>query len=200
MNRVIGTLRLFLAATGEGRQARSPLAVHEREAVGPCRAASSLPPRRLLPAAPARHAPGPPAAKVGLRLRPGQKGTSQLLALYGDRLVCVRYRYDPERKKRLKTAEILVAERDWEPPPARFAPAEIVGVRVALDEMAIRDREAGGWEVERGTKSLATALRLRGQARSRQAHRRWPGIQYWMPGGERRASTGRCLALLSNRS
>jgi hypothetical protein len=64
----------------------------------------------------------------------------------------VRYRYDPERKKRLKTAEILVAERDWEPPPARFAPAEIVGVRVALDEVAIRDRvkRAGGrWNAER---------------------------------------------------
>jgi hypothetical protein len=64
----------------------------------------------------------------------------------------VRYRYDVERKKRLKTAEILVAERDWEPPPPRFAPEHIVEVRVALAETAIRDRvkRAGGtWNPDR---------------------------------------------------
>ena len=47
-----------------------------------------------------------------LHLKPGQKGTKQLLAQYGDRLVCVRYRYDAQRKKRFKTVELSVAERD----------------------------------------------------------------------------------------
>jgi len=42
------------------------------------------------------------AAPVRLHLKPGQKGTKQLLAQYGDRLICVRYRYDVQRKKRLK--------------------------------------------------------------------------------------------------
>ena len=55
-----------------------------------------------------------------LHLKPGQKGTKQLLAQYGDRLVCVRYRYDAQRKKRFKTVELIVAERDWEPPPPRL--------------------------------------------------------------------------------
>ena len=55
------------------------------------------------------------AAPVRLHLKPGQKGTKQLLAQYGDRLICVRYRYDVQRKKRLKTVELLVAERDWQP-------------------------------------------------------------------------------------
>jgi hypothetical protein len=32
--------------------------------------------------------------RTRLHLKPGQKGTKQLLAQYGDRLVCVRYRYD----------------------------------------------------------------------------------------------------------
>ena len=54
-----------------------------------------------------------------LHLKPGQKGPKQLLAQYGDRLVCVRYRYDAQRKKRLKTVELLVAERDWTPPRPR---------------------------------------------------------------------------------
>jgi hypothetical protein len=67
-----------------------------------------------------------------LRLKPGQKGTNRLLAQYGDRLICVRYRYDAQRKKRFKTVELLVAERDWEPPRRPFAPDQIVGMRVAL--------------------------------------------------------------------
>ena len=42
-----------------------------------------------------------------LHLEPGQKSTKQLLAQYGDHLVCVRYRYDAQRKKRFKTVEFI---------------------------------------------------------------------------------------------
>ena len=89
---------------------------------------------------------------VRLHLKPGQKGTKQLLAQYGDRLICVRYRYDAQRKKRFKTVEILVAERDWEPPRPRFADDQIVALRVAFVDVAIRDRvkQAGGtWNPQR---------------------------------------------------
>ena len=81
-----------------------------------------------------------------LHLKPGQKGTKQLLAQYGDRLVCVRYRYDTQRKKRFKTVEIIVAERDWDPPAPRFTVDTIVGVRVGFAEADMRDRvkQAGG--------------------------------------------------------
>ena len=71
---------------------------------------------------------------------------------YGDRLICVRYRYDAQRKKRFKTVELLVAERDWEPPRPPIAPDQIVGLRVAFAEVAVRDRvkQAGGtWNPER---------------------------------------------------
>jgi hypothetical protein len=71
---------------------------------------------------------------------------------YGDRLICVRYRYDAQRKKRLKTVEILVAERDWEPPRPRFAHDQIVGFRVAFADVPVRDqvKQAGGtWNPER---------------------------------------------------
>ena len=47
--------------------------------------------------------------------RPGHKGTESLVQQYGDKLVCVRYRYDASSCKRYKTAEIIVAESDWEP-------------------------------------------------------------------------------------
>jgi hypothetical protein len=45
--------------------------------------------------------------------RPGEKGTQDLVKKYGERLVCIRYRYDPVRKKRLKTVELIIAARDW---------------------------------------------------------------------------------------
>ena len=81
-----------------------------------------------------------------LHLKPGQKGTKQLLAQYGDRLVCVRYRYDTQRKKRFKTVELIVVERDWDPPAPRFADAAIVGVRVGVAEVKLRQqvKQAGG--------------------------------------------------------
>jgi hypothetical protein len=87
-----------------------------------------------------------------LHLKPGQKGTKQLLTPYGDRLVCVRYRYDAQRKKRFKTVELIVAEREWEPPPPRFAADAIVGVRVGFAEVEIREqvKQAGGkWDRSR---------------------------------------------------
>lgn len=40
--------------------------------------------------------------------RPGQRGTQKLVTRYGDRLVCVRYRYDAAAGKRYKTVEIIL--------------------------------------------------------------------------------------------
>lgn len=53
--------------------------------------------------------------RTRLKLKPGQRGTKKLLNQYGEQLVCVRYRYDAERKKRFKTVELIVDEIDWEP-------------------------------------------------------------------------------------
>lgn len=98
---------------------------------------------------PRQHVRAAVSAPVGLHLKPGQKGTRHLVQQYGDRLVCVRYRYDAKRKKRIKTVELVVAESDWEP---RFAPDEIVALRVAYTDVATRTRvkQAGGvWNADR---------------------------------------------------
>ena len=50
-------------------------------------------------------------------LRPGQKGTHRLVQKYGERLVCVRYRYDYPNKTRYKTVELIIDAQPWEPPP-----------------------------------------------------------------------------------
>ncbi len=94
--------------------------------------------------------------KTRSTLKRGQRGTLKLAQHYGDQLLYVRYRYDPVRKKRLKTVELIIEETDWEP-AEQFAPDQIVGVQVAMEETALQKaiRKAGGvwnrrrkvWEV-----------------------------------------------------
>ena len=98
-----------------------------------------------------------------LTLAPGQNGTKKLLATYGDRLVCVRYRYDAEKKVRHKTVELIVETSPWKPNPRapRVSVTDMVGVRIDFTETALRERikQAGGiwrprqrlWEVDRKT-------------------------------------------------
>jgi hypothetical protein len=50
-----------------------------------------------------------------LNLKPGQKGTNKLVDKYGKSLLYVRFRYDESRGVRLKTVEIVVEEKPWQP-------------------------------------------------------------------------------------
>jgi hypothetical protein len=93
--------------------------------------------------------------RTRLTLTPGQNGTRRLVAEYGDRLVCVRYRYDEKTQRRLKTVELVVEETSWMPPGALFL------IRIHYDEVDLRTRvkAAGGvwepalklWKVDRDT-------------------------------------------------
>ena len=67
-------------------------------------------------------------------IHPGQKGTKRLLAVYGDALVCVRYRYDEASRTRIKTVELVVEEISWEPPAHKFTDSDIVPVRIGFAE------------------------------------------------------------------
>jgi hypothetical protein len=84
--------------------------------------------------------------RTRLKLNPGQRGTKKLVSQYGDRLVCVRYRYDAQQKKRFKTVELIVDEIDWEPKARRLAGDTLVRIRVALPEVEVRRqvKDAGG--------------------------------------------------------
>ena len=85
--------------------------------------------------------------RTRLKLKPGQDGTKKLLAQYGEQLVCVRYRYDDEKRKRYKTVELIVDEAPWE--PKKIKGDELVGVRVEYGEkdLGIRVKQAGGvWD------------------------------------------------------
>jgi hypothetical protein len=90
--------------------------------------------------------------RTGTTLQPGRRGTRKLTAQYGAALLCVRYRYDAERRRRLKTVELIVDEAPWTPPPPRS-----VQVAVAYQETELRNRvkAAGGtWNPDKRTWEL----------------------------------------------
>jgi hypothetical protein len=103
-------------------------------------------------------------------LQPGQRGTKKLLAQYGDQLICVRYRYDETRQRRLKTVELLVEEAPWCPGRAARKGTLMVGVRVGVQEVPLQRQVklAGGrwnptrrvWELRRD-RALKLGLRDR---------------------------------------
>ena len=83
---------------------------------------------------------------------PGQRGAKKLLTQYGDRLVCVRYRYDEQRQKRLKTVELIVEEEPWTPLEAPPPADVLVPIRIALSEVTLRQqvKQLGGrWDPQR---------------------------------------------------
>jgi hypothetical protein len=84
--------------------------------------------------------------KARLTLKPGQRGTKKLVDEYGDRLLYVRYRYDPTRKRRFKTVEVIVEEIPWAPGLGRISRKMIVGVNVMTRERVLRQqvKQAGG--------------------------------------------------------
>ncbi len=94
------------------------------------------------------------------KLRPGQPGTKKLLARYGDRLFCVRYRYDEATRKRIKTVELIVDEGDWLPPPPRVDDHRWVYLRIEPSERNLQRRANAAGGVEDVDRNL-WKLRLR---------------------------------------
>jgi hypothetical protein len=113
------------------------------------------------------------------------------LTRYGDRLVCVRYRYDAGAGMRYKTVELIIEQARWTPPPPHphaqepklrvddFEEAEPplppkpaeVGVKVFFRENDLRNRvKAAGGRWSKAEK-LDDALRNRGGTRTRTPHR-----------------------------
>jgi len=99
----------------------------------------------VIPDAPVRTAPA--ACRVGTRMKPGQRGTRKLLRDFGDRLVCVRYRYDENGRRRLTTIELVVAEAPWTPISSRLVHLDVRPWEISVREAV---KKAGGrWDPER---------------------------------------------------
>jgi len=79
------------------------------------------------------------------KILPGRPGSKKQLREYGDRLICVRYRYDSETGVKTKTVEILIDKQAW-------APNKRVGLRIDFEEKYLRKlaKCAGGkWDPEK---------------------------------------------------
>ena len=72
--------------------------------------------------------------KTRLTLAPRANGTKKLVERHSERLVCVRYRYDTERRKRIKTVELVEEETEWVPP------AVLCLVQIDRQETALREK------------------------------------------------------------
>jgi hypothetical protein len=77
-----------------------------------------------------------------LTRRPGQAGTKKFLDRYGNRLVCVRYRYDTENNCRHKTVELIVETIPWQSRGrrSRRRDEEMIAVRIGYTETDLRER------------------------------------------------------------
>ena len=85
--------------------------------------------------------------KTYAHLKPGQRGALRLVEIYGEKLLCVRYRYDEKRGVKLKTVEIIVDEKPLRHP--RYNDDDIVPISVAFDETELREllkRIRARWE------------------------------------------------------
>ena len=70
-------------------------------------------------------------------LNPDAKGTKKLVNIYGDKLVYVRYRHDYNRKRKLKTVEIIVDDAPLNPKPSKIPMNKIMNLSVAYGEVHI---------------------------------------------------------------
>lgn len=85
-------------------------------------------------------------------LHSGKPGTSKWVKKYGDALLCVRYKYDLQNKRKLKTVELIIEDEPWDMDKNRNPGNKIVGIKVAYGEIEIRKlvRCAGGrWNKEK---------------------------------------------------
>lgn len=121
--------------------------------------------------------------RTRLTLQPHQDGAKQLRDQYGERLVCVRYRYDEKKKQRWKIVELIIEKSEWKPPPPKRREDAMVAIQVAAQEREIRQqvKAAGGkwnpkdvvWELSYGkvmTLGLMDRIVSRGDGWEKESH------------------------------
>jgi len=91
------------------------------------------------------------------KIHPCQPGSKKYLEEYGNRFVCIRYRYDTESGKRTKTIELLLDQDAFQQKRAWIPKNKIMLVRVEYGEIEVArlvksaggrwNREKRGWEL-----------------------------------------------------
>jgi hypothetical protein len=82
-------------------------------------------------------------------LKPGQPGTKKCTEKFGDSLICVRYKIDKIHNRRLKTAEIIIDEKQLIFRRKRIPANKLVPLKVDYNNTYLRKlvKYAGGkWD------------------------------------------------------
>lgn len=88
-------------------------------------------------------------------LKPGQDGTKYYQNKFGERLICVRYRRDKNKKLRYTTVELIMDEgpiRPYPVPDSELYPNKLVWIKVFYTEVDYQNRikQIGGtWDNDR---------------------------------------------------
>jgi len=84
--------------------------------------------------------------KAQRTLLPGDPGAKNMTDKYGDRLICVRYRFDPSTSRKFKTVELIEEEIRREKHSGRIPVNKILEIRVHVTEYRLRQtvKAAGG--------------------------------------------------------
>jgi len=103
-------------------------------------------------------------------LYPAQAGSKKWLKKYGERLVCVRYKYDPDLGRRMITVELVEEETSWQRNQNYTPKNKIVNLRIDYGEVDLAmkvksygakwDRSKKVWKISYGA---VQALRLEGR-------------------------------------
>ena len=84
--------------------------------------------------------------KAQRTLLPGDLGAKNMTDKYGDRLICVRYRFDPSTSRKFKTVELIEEEIRGEKHAGRIPVNKILEIQVHITEYRLRHlvKAAGG--------------------------------------------------------
>ena len=79
-------------------------------------------------------------------IQAGKPGTDKWIKKYGNALICVRYKYDLDQRRKIKTVELIVEDEPWVKDKTRIPANKIVGIKVSYGEkeIGILVRKAGG--------------------------------------------------------
>ncbi len=89
---------------------------------------------------------------------PGDPGSKKWRNIYGDKLLCVRYKYDIQNKKRITTIELIADEQEWKPNATYIPKNKIMKLQINYGEvdLARKVKSMGGkWNREKGVWELA---------------------------------------------
>ena len=99
-------------------------------------------------------------SRIVKKIQPHQNGARRLSERFGDRLVCVRYRTNPDSGRRFTTVEILVEERAPTAPAPASRPAHKL-IRIGWGEGELREavKARGGiWVRDRKLRKVPTEV------------------------------------------